>query len=105
MITCPYDLSLPPPWVRKMCRSGFDPRGCVLWGYYSISSTSFGFPLPLTPITAHKIAVRVRGVDILLQIWEEVGVPVGKYFHVCSGLTTLTKSTNIRISNQPRRLT
>jgi len=44
----PYDAALPQAFVDKCAEVGFDPRGCVIWGYPK--RCLFGMPLPLSEI-------------------------------------------------------
>ena len=88
-ITCTYDTALPQPWVNTMTASGFDPRYEVVWGYPK--GSCLGFPLPLTPRAAHKLASRVGNVELHLQVWREVGLDVEGYFPALSRLTPATK--------------
>jgi hypothetical protein len=81
-LTCPYDTALPQPWVNAMTAAGFDPRGLVVWGYPPRSL--LGVPVPLTPITAHKLLERTTCTgylaEYLLAAWADCGVPVQEYF-------------------------
>jgi hypothetical protein len=81
-LLCPYDTALPQPWVNKITDTGFDPRGTVVWGYPK--GSIFGLPIPLTPISAHKLLSRAalfhHTASFLLAAWADAGVPVKAYF-------------------------